>query len=247
MLLGAVTALAVKGAIHHTFEPTDLELEDPGVAQVDLQVGYLRGLPDRTLAPDLELDLGLTEDVELDVDATLFVVAPDLRVIDAENLWIASKLGLWDSRDRERGTAWALGVQLGPKLPVARGAHGLGYEALALLGRTVGSTHVVANLGGLVDPGDHVGPPRPVALEGGLDLELPFAAVGVQVPKLALLGEVGALHYFSLQPDAVTVTLGPQWSISDALDVSVVGLAGVLSTGDRWGVMLGFAPKLALW
>ena len=53
------------------FEPTDLELENPGVLDVDLQLGYIDATPTgRVVLPDVELDLGIARNFELDVDAT---------------------------------------------------------------------------------------------------------------------------------------------------------------------------------
>ena len=65
-----------------------------------------------------------------------------------DNLWVAAKLGLYDSREEGMIRAWAIGAQLGPKLPLANDAHGIGYEALLLVGRTWGESHLVLNLGG---------------------------------------------------------------------------------------------------
>jgi hypothetical protein len=53
------------------FEPTDLEMEEAGVTEVDLQLGAVRGPPGspwRAVLPDFELDLGLLPNLELDLD-----------------------------------------------------------------------------------------------------------------------------------------------------------------------------------
>src|SRR5690242_17343954 len=56
------------------FEPTDLDLEESGIIELDLQFGPLRG-PDawRVVLPDFELDLGLTSNVELGLDGAYAV------------------------------------------------------------------------------------------------------------------------------------------------------------------------------
>jgi hypothetical protein len=40
---------------------------------------------------------------------------------------------------------------------------------------------------------------------------------------------------------------GVTWSPTDTLDVSVMALGGVLSGGDRWGLLIGISPKAQLW
>jgi hypothetical protein len=230
------------------FEPTDLEMENAGTAELDLQVGVAHGdAAWRTVIPDFELDLGLTDNVELDVDGTNAVEGgADGRYsfdhFAPDNLWISSKLGLLDLRDEAAQTAWSLGLQLGPKLPMASDAHGLGYEALVLVGRTIGATHLALNVGGLVDPGEQVSTGRPVGVESGLDLNI---AIGRS--PFSVLGEIGGIHYFSTNPDQLSATLGMAWQADDAFEISVLGLAGLLPGGDRGAVLLGFSPKLALW
>src|SRR5436190_20858536 len=59
------------------FEPTDLELEDPGTMEADLQLGFVRGKDaGRVVIPDVELDLGLTRVVELDLDGAYAIEGP---------------------------------------------------------------------------------------------------------------------------------------------------------------------------
>src|SRR5512146_1538481 len=118
---------------HPRFEPTDLELEDSGTMEIDLQAGPVKG-PDaaRIVVPDFEIDLGILPGVERDVDGAYGVEgvpggAP--RFLDhaaPENLWLSVKLGLWDHHDAD-GNAWAVGVQAGPKLRAATDTHGIGF------------------------------------------------------------------------------------------------------------------------
>lgn len=231
------------------FEPTDLELQDPGLLEVDLQLGFARSAgPWRAVLPDAEINLGLTSRVELDVDFAFgFEGAPGRAFtfdhVVTDNVWLAAKLGLWDHRDEAAGTAWAFGVQLGPKLPIAAGAYGIGYEALFLLGHTRGTTHLVLNAGGLVDPGAEVARGRPIGVELGLDLD---QDLGRDSP-FSILAEVGGVHWFTGDPDQLQVTAGLQWSPSDRLDLSLTGLVGLPPGSDRYAVLLGVSPKVRLW
>jgi hypothetical protein len=229
------------------FEPTDLEMEAPGVAEFDLQVGAIRGdTPWRLVVPDAEVDIGLWPQVELDIDGAYAIEGPDdgAFVLDhpaPDNLWVAAKVAFWDVRDDAGPNAWALGAQLGPKIPVAKDAHGTGYEALLLLGRTWGESHFVFNGGGLVDPGTAISTGRPTGIEGGVDAELDLWKSG-----FSLTGELGAVHFVSSDPDQLHVTAGLTFAVTDKVDVSVVGLLGLLSGGDQRGILFGFSPKLDL-
>jgi hypothetical protein len=253
LFLGVGGALAlVAGSAHARrrplFEPTDLELEDPGVAEVDLQYGVLRSdSPWRVVVPDVEVDLGLTENVEVDVDGTYAVLGPDDGSPSPEheafdNVWISTKLGLYDDHDEDSKTAWAVGIQLGPKLPVAPDAHGIGYEGLFLFGRTWGESHLVLNVGALVDPGAEVSRQRPAGIEGGIDLDLDLGW-----SDLSMSAEVGGVAYISSDPSELHATWGLTWAESKQLDLSVVGLVGFLRGGDQLGFLLGVSPKFALW
>jgi hypothetical protein len=229
------------------FEPTDLEMEKTGIMEVDTQFGMVRGdAPWRMVVPDVEVDIGLTPSVEIDIDAAYAIEGPDdgrfsFDHAAPDNVWLAAKLGLYDSREVDGGTAWALGAQIGPKLPVANDAHGIGYEALLLAGHTWGESHVVLNAGGLVDPGAQVSSGRPVSLEGGLDLDLHFGK-----SPFSITGEFAAVHFFSADDDQLNVTGGVTYGVTDELDLSIVGLVGFLG-GDRAGVLFGVSPKFALW
>jgi hypothetical protein len=233
----------------HRFEPTDLEWETSGQAELDVQVGAVRAEgPWRTVVPDVEVDLGLAPNVEIDIDGAYAVEGPDdgqfsLDHPAPENIWIAAKLGLFDTRENDADTtAWAVGVQLGPKLPVANDAHGIGYEALVLAGYTWGENHFVFNLGGLVDPGLHVSSDRPEAVEGGLDVDVAFGK-----SPFSMTAELAAVHFFSADSDQLNGTAGLTLAANPDLDLSLVGLVGFLKGGDRGGVLFGVSPKFALW
>ncbi|HET9992365.1 MAG TPA: hypothetical protein VFQ65_27725, partial [Kofleriaceae bacterium] len=61
LVLAVMLAPALAQANRHPqFEPTDLELEDPGTMELDLQVGFVKGTDaHRLVLPDFEFDLGL--------------------------------------------------------------------------------------------------------------------------------------------------------------------------------------------
>lgn len=245
MLLLASVARAVP--VRRVFEPTDMELEEPGVAEFDMQFGLVRGESAyRVSAPDFEFDLGLTPNVELDLDGEFAVGGPDtgefvFNRTAPDNLWTSIKAGLFDFGNAD--SAWTSGFQLGPKVPLAHGNQGVGVEGLLLLGWRVHQTQLVLNLGGLIDPAADPHTPRPRAVEGGLDLNYPLDANG----RWALTGELSGVRYFSPDDDQLNVTLGVTWSPTDMLDLSIVALGGPLSGGDRWGLLLGISPKVQLW
>jgi len=229
------------------FEPTDLELEPEGALEVDLQVGAVRGEAAwRLFVPDIELDLGLAPNVELDIDGAYAVEGPDdgrftFDHAAPENVWVAAKLGLYDSREDASSSAWSIGAQLGPKLPVGNDAHGIGYEALLLVGRTWGENHVVLNLGALIDPGAHIASDRPAGVQAGVDVDL-----NLDWANLSWVAELAGVHFFSADSDQLSATAGLTWAANADLDFSLVGLLG-LAGGDRGGILLGVSPKFALW
>ncbi|HEX7408212.1 MAG TPA: hypothetical protein VF515_11270 [Candidatus Binatia bacterium] len=235
-------------AVRRLFEPTDLEFEQPGVVELDTQFGPVRGEKAHRIAvPDVELDLGLTRNVEFDLDGQFAIGGPDSGAfrfdrVAPDNLWPAVKLGLADFAESGADVAWAAGLQVGPKLPLARGAHGVGIEGLLLLGCRYRQTAFILNLGGRRDPAADDAP-GPSAAEFGIDIDHPLDAAG----HWALLGEIGAVAYVSPDPNQLTTSAGIAWRPSDDLELSVTGLYGWLAGGDQYGVLFGFSPKFHLW
>lgn len=230
------------------FEPTDLEFEQPGVVELDTQFGPVRGEDAYRIAvPDVEFDLGLTRNLEFDIDGQFAIGGPDSGTFTfdrsaPDNLWPAAKVGLLDFADATADIAWAAGLQVGPKLPLARGAQGVGVEGLLLLGCRYHQTSLILNLGGLHDPATPDAP-GPTGAEIGLDLDHPLDAAG----HWAFVAQIGAVEYASQDPNQLTTTAGMAWRPSEDLELSVVGLSGWLPGGDRYGVLFGFSPKFHLW
>lgn len=230
------------------FEPTDLEMEETGVAEIDLQVGGVRGPGAwRAVLPDFELDLGLLPNLEFDLDGAYAIEGPDTGPFSfdhsaPDSLFPSIKVGLLDDADSGPELAVAAGMQLGPKLPVAAGSHGLGFEALALGGVAWRGLHAALNLGGFVDPAPDAVTPAPKGIEIGLDVDLKLDPGG----RFALTAEVSGVRFVSSDPDQLLTTAGLTWSPSERLDLSLVGLLGVLDGSDRYGLLLGLSPKFRL-
>jgi hypothetical protein len=228
------------------FEPTDLDLEDPLTLEFGLQFGAMLrdGEPNtRLFVPDFELDLGLTERVELDLDGALSFDQQDHRfTLAGDNLWTSTKLGFVSKKDPlDHDRAWALGAQLGPRLPTAPNSVGTGFGAVLLGARMAAPWHVIANLGGVLEPRDRTVHERSLALLGGVDLDYDLDAANVW----SLLGELGAGYSFGPDPHDLHATLGIDWSTTEWLDLSLVGFYGFLEGGDRYGLFLGVTPKLS--
>jgi len=226
------------------FEPTDLELEDPLTLELDLQFGVLKrdGEPNlRVFVPDFELDFGLTSRVELDVDGALSLDRQSGRFTFAgDNLWVSTKLGFYadiDPFDPDR--AWALGAQLGPRLPTAPHSVGTGFGAVLLGARMAPPWHFIVNLGAVLEPVDRSEALRSFAVVGGLDLDYDLDVEN----RWSLLAELGAGYSFGPDPHDVHTTLGLDWNATPRLDLSLVGFYGFVTGGDRAGLFLGVTPK----
>lgn len=249
MVMCCAAAATAHARRHPQFEPTDLELEDPGTAEFDFQFGVVSGADKqhRLVVPDFELDLGLLDNLELDVDGTYNLAGqPDdhplfLDHSQPDNLWVSVKIGLYDNHDDDRKSGWAAGLQLGPKIPTGNDMHGIGVEGLFLVGHVDGPVHLVLGVGGLCDPHD-TDTPRPYGFESGLDLEYDLVDT-----KWALLGEVAVSVFGSPDPTQLNATLGLQYSPSDMLDLSIVGEKGFVDGSDPYGIFFGVSPKVAFW
>ena len=250
IVLGALMCLpaAARAKPRPRFEPTDLEWEDTGVAELDLQFGPVRGQgPWRIVVPDFELDLGLLPWLEIDLDGAYAVEGPATGPFSLDHsapdaLWLSAKLGVYGIHDTGDAFGAALGLQVGPKFPVAAGAHGLGVESLLLTGGMIGRMTAVLNLGGFIDPAPNATSNRQTGFEAGLDLRFRLD----DRDRFGLTGELGGTHFISPDPDQLQATLGFVWSVRPTLDLSLTGLVGSLSGGDRYGLLLGVSPKVRL-
>lgn len=253
-MTSCVVAFCLEAPLAHAqhgrrrFDPEDLQFEEPGTAHADLQVGVIRGpMAGRWVAPDFSIDIGLTSRFELGIDGFVATEGTTVRpwAADhgtADNLWLSSKLGLFEVMTKRTRTVWAGGLQLGPKIAAAPDAHGAGFEGIVLFGFTHGTTQLIGNIGGFVDPGTSIARGRPVAIEGGFDF-----TTGLGKGKTwHMVADVSALYSTSGQPGQLQTTFGPQVSVCSWLDLSPQALIGFLSGTDRWGALLVISPRFTL-
>jgi hypothetical protein len=224
------------------FEPTDLDLTGAGVVEIDLQAGYVKADDGhRIVAPDVEASLGIAKNAEIEIDTT-YGVEDVPHFVD--QTWVSLRLGIWDSRHPNGDVAWAAGIQAGPKLPTLSQSRGLGWESLAIVGGNTERLHVYGQIGLLLDPVDlsiaqHT---RPAGVEGGFDVEVDLD----DVDRWSLRGELGAVRFVSPHPDQIHATGGCALRVVPWLEVSVIGLVGFLPGGDRYGALLGVAPRFSV-
>jgi hypothetical protein len=151
------------------------------------------------------------------------------------------RIAFGDWHNRASDKAWALGIQVGPKLPLAPNATGIGFEGLLLVGTKLGPVHAILNAGMIADPRIS-GASRPTGIEGGLDL-----TVDVVPGRWAFLGELGGIHFISDDDEQLVASAGGQWSYSKQLDLSLVAFVGFAAGSDPFGILLGASPKIAVW
>jgi len=227
------------------FEPDDLELENAGVLDVDLQAGPVLGTSasqNHLLLPDFEIGLGLTRDIELDVSgAFTHDRVGGKRHVSGDALWVATKLGLYDSSDSP-GDAWALGIELGPRFPTLDSG-GVGYGALGLVGYTHRGLAWVLNAGTLIDPGASISDRHASSLVCGLDFNAELAAQS----RWSLQSELGLAYYFSPDPHELSFSIGTTYAVGPKLDLSLTALSGFLRHTDHAALLVGVSPQVGLW
>jgi hypothetical protein len=248
VLFVASGALA-KPHLRKHFEPTDLDLEAPGITSLDVQVGAVRSQDAwRIVIPDFEVDVGLTHFLELDIDGAYAVEGEPGRPFTLDHaapdsLWPSLKLGLADWNDRVKGQTYAFGGQLGPKLPTFPGGHGVGVEGLMLAGIASKSERIALNVGGFIDPANDASNARPVGLEAGLDWSNNLDDAGIY----SLDAGASGVKFLSHDPTQLQLAFGPGYSPYPWLDLSLTALLGLLPGSDRFGLLLGVSPEFAVW
>jgi hypothetical protein len=229
------------------FEPTDLDLEETGTAELDLQFGVTRGdgpPGNRLVLPDFEFDLGLTPNVEIDIDGAFGFDRYDqpTRRFVGEALWTGVKLGFIDVRDEARKESVALGMQLGPRIATVGESRGVGYGALALLGFNERRVHAVLNAGGFVDPGPEITQGQQKSVVSGLDLSIDLDAKSVW----EFDAEMAYAYYLSPDPNELAASAGASYDVSQNLEISITTIVGFLSGYDRFAILMGATPKIDL-
>lgn len=247
-LMAATIALpaGVSARPRPRFEPTDLEWEATGVFEVDVEFGLIRGpASGRLMVPDFELGFGILDNVELDLHGSyaLESTVPGSFSFDrpvASSLWPSLKVGIYDDHDQETQRARAIGIQAGPRIPVASGAHGLGFESLVVFGGSRRGLSVAFNLGAFVEPPTDAASRYTLGVDAGIDLELALDSRD----RFQLTGELAGSYFLTADPNQLHTTAGITWTVNAHLDLSVVGILGILPGDDRYGLLFGFEPKL---
>ena len=152
------------------------------------------------------------------------------------------KVGIYDDHDPETQRARAIGVQVGPRIPIASGAHGLGFESLVVFGGSRRGLNVALNLGAFVEPPTDAVSLYSLGVDAGIDLELALDSHD----RFQLTGELGGSYFLTADPNQLHTTAGITWTVNPNLDLSVVGIVGILPGDDRYGLLFGFEPKLRL-
>jgi hypothetical protein len=186
--------------------------------------------------------------LELDVDGAYAIEGAPGKPFSLDHsspdpLWTSLKFGLVDIVDDQAARTYGIATQLGPKWPTFRGAHGVGVEGLLIGGLGFRGTLLALNVGGFIDPAPARSSPRPIAVEAGLDWSQDLDEAGRYSVDAGLSG----VKFISDHPAELQLELGPTYAATEWLDVSVVGLVGFLSGGDRYGVLLGFSPHFGVW
>ena len=231
------------------FEPTDLEMANPGELDIDIETGLLRdGSSWRLYAPDVELDLGLTRDVELDLDGSFALASPGTEALtpltpSPDNLWLSLKVGLIGNRHRREREAWGLGFQAGPRIAVAPGFEGLGAEVMVLVARHERRLHLAASVGGYIEPRNPATASTQRAAIAALDLTVELDASSTWLLHAELYGVLAN----DSDAHEAGVSAGLEWAVSPSLSVSSTVVAGWSNGGPSAGLLLGFSPSFQLW
>ncbi len=218
-------------------------MEDPGTVEVDVQLGWQRdGQGEGVYVPDFEVDVGLLDDLELDVDSAFSLQGRPPSSPTLDILWTSFKVGLYDWEDTDRGLAFAIGVQIGPRFSIHGDVDGPGAGGLILVGGVIKRLHFAVS-GGIAHDAAVPGLPRSTAILGGLDASLDLDAKG----RFDLTGQLFVGHHLTGEPTDYGGTFGAEYNPTRWLTVSVSGMIGEVNGGFACGAFVGVSPKFRLW
>jgi hypothetical protein len=228
------------------FEPETLELQDPGKLEIDVQMGGLYGDGvdgSRIIIPDLEIDIGLTDWLEIDIDGafSLTQVAMPSLGVGGDPLWVSARFELLNLEDEE-GKNFGIGLQVGPRFQTVDNARGVGLGSLLLVGGGTRTLRSVVNLGVFMDR------EQATALAYGAGVEWEFE----RRHKWSLQGLLAGAHYFGnthgdTDKDQTFLLTGVGRQLSETLELSLLALTGPFAKGDRLGLMAALTWDHQLW
>jgi hypothetical protein len=228
------------------FEPDTLELQQPGNLEIDWQMGGLYGDGvdgSRAIIPDLELDLGLTDWLEVDIDGafSLTQLGGPHTQIGGDPLWTSLRFELLNVDDDE-GDEFGIGLQVGPRFRTFDNAKGVGLGSLLLIGGGSKRLHAVANIGAFLDRD------QAYAIAFGGDLEYDLE----RKHKWSLQAQLAGAHYFGDthgddDPDQIFILAGFGAQVSESLELSMLLLTGPFARGDRIGALVDATWDHKLW
>lgn len=150
------------------YYPQDLDMELPGRAEADLRLGWSGGAAQPHLvAPDIQLDLGLSRTLEIGLDVQAGTLARGDGWTFTDFAWISAKHLLLDRRARAR--AVAVGIQHGPRLGQGLLPDALGYQGVVLASLRWPDAMFVLALGAYRDPRANPAVPRALGWFGSVD------------------------------------------------------------------------------
>ncbi len=237
-LLFALLLFAVPAEAKHRgfrYFPQDLDMEAPGTGELSLRSGFTRHGAPALAAPDLEIDLGLLRRLELGVDGQWGVNNAGDDWAATDQMWLSFKHLLYD--ERLGSTAFALGVQHGPRVAATPTSKGLGYEALAMVGVRREAWQALVSLGCGLDPHDTALGLRPWVVMGSVDLDWSLSDTWSLEAQLLDAQGPGAPGWVE--------SAGVAWQ-TGSRQLRMGGTTGY--AGSQWapGLYVGFSQKLDL-
>jgi len=183
------------------------------------------------VVPDVELDLGLTRWLEVDLDAALSVTELEKRdkPLAGDPIFLSARFDAYSWKSPRSSATFGVGFQLGPRFPSVNTPRGVGFGGLVLFGGGSSDFHLVGNAGSVFDRG------QSRAIAYGLDWD---AALG---HALSLIGDVSVVQYFGSDPAQLLVDVGASYKPSPALELFALAIAGPALRGDRAGGLVGVA------
>ncbi|MEI8254458.1 MAG: hypothetical protein WCJ30_02175 [Deltaproteobacteria bacterium] len=228
------------------FEPTDLETADPGAIEVDVEAGAIRSQSETSIAaPDVEIDVGVTDNVELDIDGALTISGLDgpapSPALGADALWTGLKVGLMGDSDTRTGSHWGLGFQVGPRIALVTHSQEVGAEGLILFARGGRRWGLATNLGAYAEP----------RLSGAtqVDRGVLFGLDGhYQIrPALSAEFELFAVLTSGVAQHQLGTSAMLAWQCSPAVSLSARALGGWLGAGLAYGLLFGVSFTVQAW
>ena len=242
MVLVSTVSFAPKADAYRPFTSTDADVVDRGEVEIEYGHGFIRGDEKELSGPEVVVNVGLTNTLELVAESTLVLRDEDVargefnpdRVEFVDTGIFLKCVFLQGSLHGVHRLTPSFGFEGGLLIPTETGKEEVGFEGFGIVSGRHNRFLYHLNVGGLIEEG------HPGVLWGGI-LEFPLK----HDFSLRLVAEINGESIRSGKPEHFALG-GIIWELPGGVTLDLAGRAGLSQAAFDWEVRGGMTVSFSL-